>query len=514
MKIGGDTMCFLIVYTAYFFFVMRHGTFPELSHYFIYAFGLSLIIGAIRGFNEGIEIKKAKKNYFIAIPVAGIASYLIYLFRERLIEIDNNIYLSNKEKHGVLVALVVDFLIPFIIPVIASLIHLLITWPLNSLAEKINKQNRNRKIKRVEQDLEDFSVKYSNKGNVSSADGLAYRELKSSLTVVPTHNYKDFSSDWNTSDEVAGTNDYLYNFLHYVQECECTKTTSEWTRITNDYYAEAYDIFIDLLSRTHDFVSVSGNNKVSSFLNTALSRLDSLSNDYQRTWKNYQEAIAAFEKDFPSITSGIIGEQIVYDALKTFDYELCILKGITLKLGEKTAENDLIVIAPQGIFSIEVKNRWKKDTLTLNIGRDGSWSEVYPDGSRHPIDNDPNGQSNWHLAILGQIIKENFGNRDISITGIIAIANNKAKIVNESLQKIVRPGEIINIIHSNIPKLNEIEMREIERVLRTYETPPKKYKMKNYYKSLKQGRLYLDVTVTRFYNQCHALLSFLDKWGL
>lgn len=508
-------MCLLLVYTAYFLFVMRHGTFPELLHYFIYAFGLSIIIGSIRELNENIKtIKADKKRFFLALLVAGIASCLIFLYRERLIEIDNSIYLSNKEKHGVLAALVVDFLIPFIIPVIASLIHLIMTWLLNLLTGRIDKKNKNRKIRRAEQDLNEFSIKYSNIGKVSSTNGLAYRELKCPLTRVPTHNYKEFNSDWDTSDEIAGTNDYLYNFLHYVQESECTKIASEWTRITNNYYAETYDIMLDLLSRTHDFVSASGNNKVSSFLNTALSRLNSISNDYQRTWKNYQEAMAAFEKDFPSITSGVTGEQIVYDALKPFNYELCILKGITLKLGEKTAENDFIVIAPQGIYAIEVKNRWKKDTLTLNIGRDGSWSEVYPDGSRHPIDNDPNGQSNWHLAILGQIIKENFGKRDISITGIIAIANNKAKIVNESLQKIVRPGEIINIIHSDTPKLNEIEMREIERVLRTYETPPKKYKMKNYYKALRQGRLHLDVTVTQFYHQCHALLSFLDKWGL
>lgn len=496
-------MCLLLVYTAYFLIVMLHGTFPELLHYFIYAFGLSIIIASIRELKEENLIKtKDKKEFCLALLVAGIASYLIYLFRERLIEIDNSIYLSNKEKYGVLAALVVDFLIPFIIPVIASLTHLIITRLLNRLTRRLN-------IKRAEQALDDFSIRFSNIEKIRSIDGLAYRKLKDSFTRISPPN-----SDWYLIDEITGTNEYLYDFLHFVQENECLDITSEWTKITNDYYAKADNIMLDIQSRASSFISVSGNNKISSFLNTALERLTYISTDYQKSWKDYQECKAAFEKDYPSITSGVSGERIVYDALKPFDYELCILNGITLKLGEKTAENDLIVIAPQGIFSIEVKNRWKKDTLTLNIGRDGSWSEVYPDGSRHPIDNDPNGQSNWHLAILGQIIKENFGNRSISITGIIAIANNKAKIVNESLQKIVRPGEIINIIHSDTPKLNEIEIREIERVLRTYETPPKEYKMKNYHKALYYGRFHLDIVATQYYYQCHALLSFLDKWNL
>lgn len=160
-------------------------------------------------------------------------------------------------------------------------------------------------------------------------------------------------------------------------------------------------------------------------------------------------------KAYEKVKLGRIGEDRVWDTIKSFDNCLCLRnKRLEYTENEKTKgiQMDSIIISSKGLFILEVKNLSPKGEYSVHIDRTGVWRAKYANGKEYVMNENANKQNNRHLSILNKIINTSLGTSDhryIEAKGITVIANNVVKVDNHSSNQVVLcVDEVYNYINN------------------------------------------------------------------
>lgn len=163
-----------------------------------------------------------------------------------------------------------------------------------------------------------------------------------------------------------------------------------------------------------------------------------------------------------SFIKGQKGERIAKNALRLLQYDngVKIIYNIALEDEESQAEYDAIVIAPYGIFVVEVKN-WSGDLVI------DEWGMLHRDANTD-IQYDVPGRMNIKECLLRECLGEHFPKHYESI---LLFSNNNARIRDNFKQfKICFGGAIVQVIRANNNGeeiLSESERNEIASALMT-----------------------------------------------
>ena len=126
--------------------------------------------------------------------------------------------------------------------------------------------------------------------------------------------------------------------------------------------------------------------------------------------------LSYFYNEYKSIRSGILGERAVQDVLDMHKGAFYVLNGLRIQptstdgRSVPTVETDSLVLAPYGIFAIEIKNYAVSGQYALKITADGNWYKVYQRSvgesgeivSREEPMSNPFAQNDRHIAYLEQ----------------------------------------------------------------------------------------------------------------
>lgn len=209
--------------------------------------------------------------------------------------------------------------------------------------------------------------------------------------------------------------------------------------------------------------------------NSAIQEITKAYNQFKSNWQR-------FNNDCKGTFIGEAGERSVVDELKFFSNQMKILTNIRLELNGQSVESDIVVVAPQGIFSLEVKNLGSTGSYNITVEKDGLWKKVMKNGRWKPMGSISK-QNIRHLHGIEQVINTKFGNsleNWINAHSIIVFANDVVGIRNYSNISIVRASEIMGEIRKHPVCLNEDQIQKIANILQKESLPPKKYEMENW----------------------------------
>ena len=186
--------------------------------------------------------------------------------------------------------------------------------------------------------------------------------------------------------------------------------------------------------------------------------------------------LSYFYNEYKSIRSGILGERAVQDVLDMHKGAFYVLNGLRIQLAStdgrpaSTVETDSLVLAPYGIFAIEIKNYAAAGQYGLKITADGNWYKVFQkyvgeDGqvvtTEEPMNN-PFAQNDRHVAYLEQVINDILG-RDMvhraHVKNIIVLANDNVRIDCDpgAKQTVTRAGNLYNHLTQETKPLYTME---------------------------------------------------------
>ena len=153
-----------------------------------------------------------------------------------------------------------------------------------------------------------------------------------------------------------------------------------------------------------------------------------------------------------------------------------VLNGLRIQLAgtdgrpASTVETDSLVLAPYGIFAIEIKNYAASGQYGLKITADGNWYKVFQrtagEGGQvvtteEPMSN-PFAQNDRHVAYLEQVVNDILG-RDMvhraHIKNIIVLANDNVRIDCDpgAKQTVTRAGNLYNHLTQETKPLYTME---------------------------------------------------------
>lgn len=202
-------------------------------------------------------------------------------------------------------------------------------------------------------------------------------------------------------------------------------------------------------------------------------------NQFIAIYLNYIEERAVLLQDTSTrLTLGKRGEDLIDNYLSLYKGLFYDLKNYRVEFEGQRVENDHIIISPNGVFVVEVKNYGESGNFDIKIEKDGRWSRIYKDGRINIFEENPTKQNDRHIVYLQRLINSELGRNmaeGIEVKGIIAIGNNIVNIQNESLQNIVRAEGIYSIISSYSKILSIDEMDAIYMALEKYQVPIQKY---------------------------------------
>lgn len=202
-----------------------------------------------------------------------------------------------------------------------------------------------------------------------------------------------------------------------------------------------------------------------------------------------------YNGEYMAIKAGLDGEEYIRRALELHDGEFFVLYDLRLEFpgsdgGNDSVETDVLVLAPNGIFAIEVKNYGSTGKYKIIVTADGQWYKELPGGKRESIPN-PVAQNDRHIAFLGRFINELLG-RDMmhraAIENVIAIANDAVEtdIYPGAPLTVTRAGNIYNCIMADrSPKFKLDELHLIKQELEKRALPPKAYPLYDYSERIK-----------------------------
>lgn len=162
-------------------------------------------------------------------------------------------------------------------------------------------------------------------------------------------------------------------------------------------------------------------------------------------------------------------------------------------------EIDALVLAPNGIFALEVKNFgvYKSD-YEMFITQDGSWYKEFtyqtkegPKTRQEPMDN-PFRQNARHTAYLEKWVNQHLGrsmSNWISVEGVVVLANDKVRVRVEpgAPQAPTRVGTLYSRLRQNMrPVLSVAELQQLAGGLKARNLPPKRYPLYDYREEIHQ----------------------------
>ena len=98
--------------------------------------------------------------------------------------------------------------------------------------------------------------------------------------------------------------------------------------------------------------------------------------DLEQTSERFQQMTRAIQDSSRGLEFGQKGEDRAAEAMELLGDKVISLQNLRLKYDNLDIEHDLVIIAPTGIFSVEVKNKRNNGTISeKGILRSGSHSE-------------------------------------------------------------------------------------------------------------------------------------------
>jgi hypothetical protein len=217
--------------------------------------------------------------------------------------------------------------------------------------------------------------------------------------------------------------------------------------------------------------------------------IENLSQKISELENSINQIIEEYQKDLNLISLGLEGERRVQQELKMYDDYFQIINNIRIEYEGMSVEIDNIIICPQGVYLLEVKNLGQSGKYSLKISKDGRWTKLIGNEEK-PMDNITS-QQNRHVAVIQRLInkkmKEIFGEEIpyIFTTPIIVIANENVDIFNESDLPIYRISNIYRyIINNSNTVLSKEYISEIIKVLESHRVSLRKYSVCDYLASI------------------------------
>lgn len=209
-------------------------------------------------------------------------------------------------------------------------------------------------------------------------------------------------------------------------------------------------------------------------------RLDGIFRDYVlEYWNEYEVA-----------RLGLDGEAAVQDVLAMHEGAFIVLHNLRLEFPNQTdkpdsVEIDTLVLAPNGIFAIEVKNYGARGQYRIVVGADGQWYKQLP-GQEMTTMKNPFEQNDRHVAFLerfvNQVLERDMMHR-IHVENIIVLANNNVQLVSDpnARQTLTRVGTLYHQL-TLVPeqKLTLEELKKVEAAFQQAGRPANRYPLADY----------------------------------
>lgn len=127
------------------------------------------------------------------------------------------------------------------------------------------------------------------------------------------------------------------------------------------------------------------------------------------------------ERKIRIIRSGQEGEKTVKYSLKWLPKEYKVLHNVNLGHRVESQEFDNIIIGPNGIFHLETKNEGGSNGCKIIIDNVGNWHRI--DDENELSMTSPIAQLDRHDLVLKDTIRDNFGDKNFNIVGVIVLSN-------------------------------------------------------------------------------------------
>lgn len=230
-----------------------------------------------------------------------------------------------------------------------------------------------------------------------------------------------------------------------------------------------------------------------------------------RIFDSYPSIWKEFNLDCKGTFIGEEGERSVLEELKFFSNQMKVLTNIRLEVNGQSVESDIIVIAPSGIFAVEVKNLGSTGSYNITIEKDGLWKKVMKNGRFKPMGS-VSRQNLRHLHGIEQVVNSKISLENwIEAHSIIVFANDVVGIRNYSDNVVVRASEMMKEIRKYPRILTEKQIEEIADILQKETLPLKKYEVKNWYKLLVTSRLEMNDKADYVIEIVKPCLDFIRK---
>lgn len=213
-----------------------------------------------------------------------------------------------------------------------------------------------------------------------------------------------------------------------------------------------------------------------------------------------------YANDYRGIRAGLDGEEAVQRVLDAMGGAIIPLYNLRLEFPGKdgspnSVEVDALVLAPNGIFALEVKNFGAyKSNYEIIISQDGNWYKeltrqtkegVQTKPKREKMDN-PFQQNARHTSYLERFVNQILG-RSISnwipVQGIVVLANDNVMVRVEpgAPQAPTRIATLYDRLRQNMkPVLSEDELRQLASAFKARNLPPHKYELYDYRGEIQQ----------------------------
>lgn len=283
--------------------------------------------------------------------------------------------------------------------------------------------------------------------------------------------------------------DYKNKIVRYITEIPMIKLTKEERYIKDKAILEKLSInseFVDIADELNEFqneynifkrlcekegINTELTFDVRNYMNRFSQLISTVCDDswnYSSMKKSITDCIKRLVEDYESVELEVSKEQEIDKSLSLYENNIVILKDVRLLIETEVIECNRLLITNRGLFIVKIEDIGVNGDYNILIEKDGMWIKKYIDGRIENFEDNPTEQNNKHVAHLTKYINVKMNrniDNSIDVRGIIVLANDVVKIKNESLQKVVRPLEIYNVINSYNKVLVEQEMLEIKDIV-------------------------------------------------
>lgn len=186
-----------------------------------------------------------------------------------------------------------------------------------------------------------------------------------------------------------------------------------------------------------------------------------------------------------ALSAGLEGERIVMQELDKYADSYTTLYGNRIAYDERhTVESDALVFSERGIFTVEVKNIKSKGDQYIKISKDGVWyarRSLSEDWQVDEYSSKIFDQMNRQVYGSQKFIFDQTGQR-LTVHPVVVIANDNAKIENETDWVIVRPNQLYTVITRGPDQLSQETCESLRDLFKAHNLGQKAFKHLDYMK--------------------------------